>query len=110
LTTWEVLRRFGLGAAFLRLNIMTGRTHQIRVHLASIGCPVLGDKVYGVGLKALKKNGGPLKGLVKRQMLHARRLGLVHPVRNEFMVFEAPLPPDMTLVLETLEKAGICRT
>lgn len=110
LTTWEVLRRFGLGASFLRLNIMTGRTHQIRVHLASIGCPVLGDKVYGVGLKALKKSGGPLKGLVKRQMLHARRLGLVHPVRNEFMVFEAPLPPDMTLVLETLEKAGTCRT
>ncbi len=104
LTRWEVLRRFRMSLSLLRLQILTGRTHQIRVHLASIGCPVLGDGIYGRGTSGLKKGGGSLKGSVKRQMLHAHRLGLTHPVTGQRMEFEAPLPMDMVMVLELLEK------
>lgn len=104
LTRWEVLRRFGVGISLVQLNILTGRTHQIRVHMASIGCPVLGDPVYGVGLSALKKGGDQLKGLVGRQMLHAKQLGLIHPIHGAEMVFVAPIPTDMAQVLERLEQ------
>ena len=71
-------------------RIETGRTHQIRVHMASIGCPVIGDKVYGK--LALDKKLDPVPA---RQMLHAWKLKLWHPVRNVEMSFEAPLPDDM---------------
>ncbi len=104
LTRWEVLRRFGMGLSLLRLRILTGRTHQIRVHLSSIGFPIVGDPVYGVGLGGLKKGAEPLKGLVNRQMLHARHLGFNHPITGQAMEFDAPVPPDMARVLEILEE------
>jgi len=104
LTRWEVLRRFRLGVSLVKLHLLTGRTHQIRVHLASIGFPVLGDFVYGVSAAGLKDGGGPLKEFIKRQMLHSRRLGLLHPQTGRKMVFEAPLPADMVSALEILEK------
>ena len=71
-------------------KIETGRTHQIRVHMASLGCPVIGDKVYGKS--ALDKKLDPVPA---RQMLHAWRLKLWHPVKRVEMSFEAPVPADM---------------
>ena len=71
-------------------RIETGRTHQIRVHMASLGCPVIGDRVYGK--PALDKKLDPVPA---RQMLHAWKLKLWHPVCNEQMSFEAPIPADM---------------
>ncbi len=107
ITKWKVLKRFGLGVSLLRLNILTGRTHQIRVHLASIGCPILGDRVYGVGLGWLKKKKGSFKGLVNRQMLHAARISFTHPASGRRVTFDAPLPEDMAQMLEELETADI---
>jgi len=103
-TRYEVVQRFGLGVSLLRLRLLTGRTHQIRVHLASIGCPILGDPVYGRGMGGLKDDGRLLKGLVSRQMLHAQTIGFRHPVSGEEMVFTAPVPRDMARVLEALEQ------
>ncbi len=76
--------------SLIECRIETGRTHQIRVHMASLGCPVIGDKVYGKS--ALDKQLTPIPA---RQMLHAHRLTLWHPVKNIQMSFEAPLPSDM---------------
>ena len=78
--------------SLVRCRIETGRTHQIRVHMASLGCPVIGDKVYGK--PALDRKLGPVP---QRQMLHAWKLELWHPVRNVRMAFEAPLPADMSV-------------
>ena len=71
-------------------RIETGRTHQIRVHMASLGCPVIGDKVYGKS--ALDKRLDPVPA---RQMLHAWKLKLWHPVKRIEVAFEAPVPDDM---------------
>ena len=106
LTRYRVLQRYSLGASLLDVKILTGRTHQIRVHLASIGFPILGDPVYGVGHLALKKSAENLKGLILRQMLHAKRLGFRHPGTDEALVFEAPIPPDMERLLAVLEESG----
>jgi len=78
-------------ASLLELRLLTGRTHQIRVHLAHAGHPVLGDEKYGDFElnRALARRG------VKRLFLHARRLALRHPVSGERVRFESPLPPDM---------------
>ena len=76
--------------SLMECRIETGRTHQIRVHMASLGCPVIGDAVYGKG--ALDRRLDPVPA---RQMLHAWRLTLWHPVRNERITFEAPIPADM---------------
>lgn len=78
-------------------RIETGRTHQIRVHMASLGCPVIGDKVYGK--PALDKK---LEPVPVRQMLHAWKLKLWHPVRREQMSFEAPIPADMKLFFDIM--------
>ena len=75
-------------------KIETGRTHQIRVHMASLGCPVIGDKVYGKS--ALDKKLDPVPA---RQMLHAWKLKLWHPVKRVEMTFEAPVPEDMRVYL-----------
>ena len=75
-------------------KIETGRTHQIRVHMASLGCPVIGDKVYGKS--ALDKKLDPIPA---RQMLHAWKLKLWHPVRKVEMTFEASVPEDMRACL-----------
>ena len=75
--------------ALLRVTLETGRTHQIRVHLAAIELPVVGDRVYGV----------PGLGL-ERQFLHACRLAFTHPVTGEGLGVESPLPPDLAAALE----------
>ncbi len=81
-THYEVLQRFKK-YTFIRLKLETGRTHQIRVHMAYIGNPLLGDVVYG-------KEKQPFK--LKGQVLHAKVLGFIHPTTNEYMEFETDLP------------------
>ncbi|MFQ5579983.1 MAG: RluA family pseudouridine synthase [Nitrospiria bacterium] len=83
-------------ATLLKVYPKTGRTHQIRVHMAHLGHPVLGDKVYGGKLGRKPELPCP------RQMLHAEVLGFVHPVSQEQMNFSAPIPPDMQTALEAL--------
>jgi len=88
-------------ASLLEIRPLTGRTHQIRVHLASIKHPVLGDAVYG-SRKAMRL--GNL--LTSRQMLHARTLGFIHPATRQLMEFSAPLPDDFESVLTYLRKSS----
>jgi len=101
-TTWRVKERFH-GVTFLELNLKTGRTHQIRVHCATINHPIVGDSVY-CSRKAVK-------GLIKsipRQMLHAWRLGFTHPITQKFMSLEAPIPQDMSKVLNEFRAELSC--
>lgn len=92
-TDYRVVERLGAAAARLELRPRTGRTHQIRVHLAAIGHPVLGDPAYG-GRKVC----APAGVAVPRVMLHARTLGFTHPVGGAALEFSAPLPPDIEAV------------
>ena len=94
-TNWRVLERLR-GATLIEARLTTGRTHQIRVHMASIGHPVLGDPVYGP-----KKSPYPVAG---GQLLHAFQIGFVHPVTGEEMRFTSPPEPRF---LEWLEKLRI---
>ncbi|HQT54418.1 MAG TPA: RluA family pseudouridine synthase, partial [Phenylobacterium sp.] len=82
-------------AALLECTLETGRTHQIRVHLASKGCPCLGDPVYGSGPPTPAVREAMAQAGLSRQALHAAVLGFVHPVTGEALRFESPLPPDM---------------
>ena len=91
-THWQVLARYP-GHTHIRCRLETGRTHQIRVHMASIGHPLLGDTVYGA-----KK---PVPGLAG-QCLHARRLSFIHPRTGERVTVECPLPDYFTQVLARL--------
>ena len=90
ITNWKVLGPGRAGTSLVECVIETGRTHQIRVHMASLGCPVIGDRVYGKG--ALDRK---LEPVPERQMLHAWRLKLWHPVFGVEMSLEAPIPSDM---------------
>jgi 23S rRNA pseudouridine1911/1915/1917 synthase len=102
ITGWKVIERFGM-ATLIEVKLGTGRTHQIRVHFASIGHPVLGDKTYGrkteVFVKMRKKIVFP------RQMLHARSLGFIHPLTGKHLEFSSPLPEDIMQKIEELKMA-----
>ena len=94
---------------FLELSPKTGRTHQIRVHLASIGHPILGDPLYGRKGKSGAIENTLLPKCVStigRQALHAHRLGFIHPLTGERVEFVSPLPQDMQRVLESLRLEG----
>jgi len=95
-TEFEVLKSFG-GASLVRCDLHTGRTHQIRVHLAALGHPVVGDTVYGPGRRH------ELTKLAGRQMLHAHVLAFDHPRTHKRLEFTAPLPQDMAALIERLE-------
>ncbi len=104
-TFYEVAERFE-GFAALRVSPKTGRTHQIRVHLDHVGCPVLCDRQYGGRARITR---GEIRGdpddatvLLARQALHARRLKLLHPETGKPLTIEAPLPDDMAAVLAEL--------
>jgi 23S rRNA pseudouridine1911/1915/1917 synthase len=109
-THYEVLERFGAAArpvaSLLRLVLETGRTHQVRVHLAHIGHPLLGDPTYGAGHKAsARRLGAPAQAALAalgRQALHAAELAFVHPVSGRLLAFESPLPPDMAQLVAAL--------
>lgn len=98
-TRWKVLERYG-NATFIEGKLGTGRTHQIRVHFASIGHPVLGDKTYGkkveVEMKTKKKLFFP------RQMLHAELLGFTHPITGKYLEFSSEIPDDMSQKIKEL--------
>ena len=96
-TRWQVRERFG-AATLVAAAIETGRTHQIRVHLTSLGYPVVGDRVYGNPKKIMEINDQSLRGRLremKRQALHASRIAFVHPADGRPLSFSSPLPPDM---------------
>ena len=93
-THYRVLERFG-AYTYIECELETGRTHQIRVHMASIGHPILGDKVYGPAKCPFKLEG---------QTLHAKVQGITHPSTGEYMEFDAPLPEYFLKLLETLRK------
>jgi 23S rRNA pseudouridine1911/1915/1917 synthase len=104
---YEVIERFR-GFSFCRIQPRTGRTHQIRVHLASVGCPVLADKIYsgrdGLRLSDLVPDLDPARDevLLARQALHAHRLRLRHPRLGQILEVEAPLPADFENTLSAL--------
>ncbi len=88
------------GAAMVECKLETGRTHQVRVHMAHIGHPLIGDPLYGrerKGFKSILETLG-----FKRQALHAKRLGFIHPVTHEHMLFDSALPADMQELLSEL--------
>ncbi|WP_094096445.1 RluA family pseudouridine synthase [Paenibacillus physcomitrellae] len=98
LTLYKVRETFAAGS-LVELQLGSGRTHQIRVHMTSIDCPLIGDKLYSyeaLGLPAPDLEAAVrLNAAIGRQALHAAQLGFVHPLTREEMVFEAPLPADM---------------
>lgn len=93
-TLYRVLEK-GKGWSLVEVKPLTGRTHQIRIHLSLLGASLLGDKIYG-------RKREPVR--VKRCMLHSKSLGFFHPQRKKWMEFEVSLPPDMEEVLEFLRK------
>nr|WP_232793150.1 RluA family pseudouridine synthase [Caulobacter hibisci] len=105
-THYRVERVFGGDkplAARVSCRLETGRTHQIRVHMASKSSPCLGDPVYGAGAPAAPVKAVLVETGFTRQALHAAVLGFVHPVTGETLRFETPLPPDMAAVEAGLE-------
>ncbi len=108
-TFYEVIENYEF-TALLKLNLKTGRTHQIRVHLSSIGHPIFGDSTYGgtqlvagTNLPKMKSRLDNLLKIMPRQALHAKTLGFIHPQKKEFMRFESDLPDDMKLLIKKLQ-------
>ena len=99
ITGYRVRERFAAWT-LLELDLVTGRTHQIRVHLAALGHPVAGDVVYGTGTSRKGPDG------LERMFLHAWRLELVSPTSARLVRVEAPLPPALESVLEGLRASG----
>ena len=96
-THYRVLERFGK-YTYIECRLETGRTHQIRVHMASIGHPLLGDTVYGPSKDPFKLEG---------QALHAKLLGFIHPSTGQYVEFESPLPPYFTALLDRLRQSAV---
>lgn len=112
ITHYQVVESYGASgrppvATLIECRLETGRTHQIRVHLAAIGHPVIGDRTYGAGFATkvalLPEPARTLAADFPRQALHAYLLGFEHPVSGEEMHFESPIPADMAALAEALE-------
>jgi len=106
-TFYQVAERYR-GYSFLRVHPKTGRTHQIRVHLAAVGHPVVGDVLYG-GPRLLARDLGagelpPEEPLMERQALHAEELTFFHPVARKKVTFRAPWPPDLQRLVDLLRR------
>jgi 23S rRNA pseudouridine1911/1915/1917 synthase len=104
-TRWRVVQEFPGPLSLMELEPKTGRTHQLRVQMAALGHPVVGDAVYGGGAARFK--GHPrlagLRPLVHRQLLHAAHLGFAHPRSGEAVAFVAPVPEDFQMVLDKIK-------
>ncbi|MFO7887530.1 MAG: RluA family pseudouridine synthase [Eubacteriales bacterium] len=94
ITHFEIIERYK-GYTYLKLNLETGRTHQIRVHMSHIGYPIVGDYIYG-----RKRNEFKIEG----QLLHAKTVGFNHPKNNEYMEFTENEPEDFSTILDTLNR------
>jgi 23S rRNA pseudouridine1911/1915/1917 synthase len=114
-THWEVAERYPGAdgqsvASLLSCRLETGRTHQIRVHLAHAGHPLLGDDVYGPGFKTkaglLKPHTRQALAALGRQALHAYLLGFLHPATGQYVEFRSELPADLTRLRSSLAAAG----
>jgi 23S rRNA pseudouridine1911/1915/1917 synthase len=97
-THYAVERTLGTAAAVVRVTLETGRTHQIRVHFAAIGHPVMGDAAYGTAASRT--------ALIGRQALHAARLSFVHPMTGKTLSCTAPVPRDILTLIRSLEARG----
>lgn len=108
-TRYRLLRAFGTGAAEIECRLLTGRTHQIRVHLAAKGHPLLGDPVYGRATAARKAAlstfGRAALANFNRQALHARSLGFNHPITGDWLVFSRAPPDDYVTLVTALAKS-----
>ena len=111
-THWRLLENFG-PAALLACRLETGRTHQIRVHMAHIGHPLLGDPVYATGFKTkiglLPPAAAAAVSALDRQALHAATLGFEHPVTGEQLLFESALPGDLAALAQALRQPPAAR-
>ncbi|MGH6735951.1 MAG: RluA family pseudouridine synthase [Methyloceanibacter sp.] len=110
-TSWRVVETYGRSkngavASLLACRLETGRTHQVRVHLAHIGHPLIGDSLYGSGfkskLKKLPQGAQATLAKLNRQALHAERLAFLHPVTGTLLEFNSPLPDDLAEIVHTL--------
>ena len=111
ITHWHRLRSFPPFATLLECQLETGRTHQIRVHMAHIGRSIIGDPLYGRALRAGQMPDGTTRTCLaqlrnfRRQALHATHLGLVHPVTGKALVFTSKLPEDMQTLIKFMDDA-----
>lgn len=106
-THYEVIENYKNAASLIKCNLETGRTHQIRVHLSSIGCNLVGDDVYTKAKKTSILLPEPIKSFVNnfpRQALHAYSLGFIHPKTKEFLHFQAKFPQDMEELISRLRE------
>jgi 23S rRNA pseudouridine1911/1915/1917 synthase len=111
-THWRVVETFGRGqepiASLIECTLETGRTHQVRVHLAHIGHPLIGDPLYGQGFKSkLRKLPEPLQGklaALDRQALHAKHLAFAHPLSTTLLKFNSPLPADLAGIVAAFKE------
>jgi 23S rRNA pseudouridine1911/1915/1917 synthase len=110
LTRYRVLERFGALATLVECRLATGRTHQIRVHFAEHGHPLVGDPLYGRKSHPDMRNfPDNMRGFInefRRQALHAHRIGFNHPILNDFLSFDSPLPADMQALLAAFRTAS----
>jgi len=105
-TRYKMLRQIGTMASLVECRLTTGRTHQIRVHMTNIGCPVVGDPLYGGGKRRLLARGldfGDIAAAIQSQALHAYLLGFKHPGTGKMLQFQSKLPLYFNILIERLD-------
>jgi 23S rRNA pseudouridine1911/1915/1917 synthase len=105
-TEWRLKKAYPFGVAWLEVNIKTGRTHQIRVHLSEAGHPLVGDATYGSARQLNRINNKKAREVLlsmKRPVLHSSSLQITHPRTHQKMIFKADMPADISGLLKRLE-------